>query len=131
MLAEVSDIAIVTRHLEVSRPSLSPWNDQFGGMQVDDAEGWQVVGVIEDRAKGVVAELVLDVEVPKEGPRGAFEATARQAVVMPWDRFSDTERRGAEMAHPLPLHLAQAAPHRRTGHLLSDDFGYQLDDGLS
>jgi hypothetical protein len=75
MLAEVSDIAMVTRHLEVSRPSLSPWNDQFGGMQVDDAEGWHVVGVIEDRAKGVVAELVLDVEVPKEGPRGAFEAT--------------------------------------------------------
>jgi transposase-like protein len=72
LLAEGADMATVAKRLEVSEQTFHRWRNQYGGMKADDAKRLKELERENARLKGIVADQVLDIAMPKEVAKGNF-----------------------------------------------------------
>jgi putative transposase len=72
MLNSGSEIAEVTKHLEITESTWHRWKNQYGGMKANDAKRLKELESENARLKKIVANQALDIDMLKVISEGKF-----------------------------------------------------------
>ena len=72
LLAQGQSLEDVARHLEIAESTWHRWQNQYGGMEADDAKRLRELEKENTRLKRIVADQALDIDMLKELNRGNF-----------------------------------------------------------
>jgi putative transposase len=72
LLAEGTDVAEISRHLEISVPTYQRWRHQFKAMRPEDVVRLKALEKENARLKRLLADKELDIDMLREVARGKF-----------------------------------------------------------
>ena len=99
LLAQSQSLEDVARHLEIAESTWHRWQNQYGGMEADDAKRLRELEKENTRLKRIVADQALDIDMLKGAEPGKFLTPdrRRRAGVALQERFGVSERRACQV----------------------------------